>query len=149
MTELSLSELLRSTRDLHERFGVPFRVDVSERLVAEESYELLRASVSFQALERLAPHRVYKVRSVDYRRDVAFEAVDLFVVTLALLQAHDVTDDMLAQAIEHVIAKNDAKNWVSHDLVNGKITRREPTTPDDGARGAADTNRAHSGSEAG
>lgn len=119
MIELSLSELLRSTRELHARFGVPFRVDVSERLVAEESYELLRESALYDMIDSMG---YYADDALVY---VVEEAVDLFVVTLALLQAHDVTDDMLAQAIEHVIAKNDAKTAATHELVNGKITRRE------------------------
>lgn len=119
-TPLSLSALLASTRALHERFGVPFRVGVSERLVAEESYELLRASATNDVWN-------IDVGFVDHDAlmNIAHEAVDLFVVTLALLQAHGVTDDDLAQAIADVIAKNDAKTEATHALVNGKITRRE------------------------
>jgi len=117
-TPLSLSALLASTRALHERFGVPFRVDVSERLVAEESYETIKASVV------LFQHPQQHMKE-QYRHLLAREAVDLFVVTLALLQAHGVTDDDLAQAIADVIAKNDAKTEATHALVNGKITRRE------------------------
>ena len=127
MTDLSLSALLESTRALHERFGVLFRVDVSERLVAEEFRELIRASALVDYLS---------IADVDKRReqeDLAGEAVDLFVVTLGLLQAHGVTDDDLAQAMADVIAKNDAKTSATHVLVNGKITRREllaqPTAP--------------------
>lgn len=114
MTDLSLSALLDSTRALHERFGVPFRVDIAERLVAEEFRELMRESVLCDA---------------DWydgdKSPLSCEAVDLFVVTLGLLQAHGVSDDDLAEAIAAVIAKNDAKTTATHELVNGKITRRE------------------------
>ena len=119
MTDLSLSALLESTRALHERFGVLFRVDVSERLVAEESYELLRASAEAEYIS------IGGIDSDRERMKLTHEAVDLIVVTLALLQAHGVTDDDLAQAIDAVIAKNDAKTHATHELVNGKITRRE------------------------
>lgn len=118
MTDLSLSALWQSTRALHERFGVPCTVDVSERLVAEESYELLRASFEADYIS---------IGGIDADRErmkLTREAVDLIVVTLALLEAHGVSEDDLAQAMAAVIAKNDAKTHETHALVNGKITRR-------------------------
>lgn len=123
MTDLSLSGLLRSTRDLHWRFGVNFDVEVCERLVTEESYELIKASVEANFLGFNVDGKPFRFESdIDA---LVEEAVDLFVVTLALLQAHGVSDDDLAQAIADVIQKNDAKTSETHTLVNGKISRRE------------------------
>lgn len=110
MTNDSLYELLRSTRALHERFGVPFQVDVAERLCAEEFRELIRASVLCETTGEFW--------------HLSEEAVDLFVVVLGLLQAHNIPNSHLEEAIENVIAKNDAKTHDTHELRDGKITRK-------------------------
>lgn len=113
--KLSLTDLLRSTRELHERFGVPFTIGIAERLCAEEFRELIHESaIGDYQLEF----------GYSCRESIVEEAVDLFVVVLGLLQAHGVSDDMLADAIAAVIAKNDAKTDATHVLINGKITRK-------------------------
>lgn len=116
-TIVDITDLIRSTLELHERFDVDFDVEVAERLCAEEFRELIRASVLNDA-EGFSG------------REVAEEFVDLIVVGVGLLQAHGALE-LLQAAISRTIDKNDAKTDDTHILLNGKITRRSQPKPAD------------------
>lgn len=103
-------DLLRSTIDLHERFGVvrPTLKTVNA-LVKEEYKEFCDA------------------RDAGLKYDAAEEAVDLFVVVLATLWTLDVPQPAIDDAMRKVIAKNAAKiPGVTHGVneFTGKITRK-------------------------
>lgn len=108
---VDITDLIRSTLELHERFGVDFDVEGAERLCAEEFRELIHAS-AFASMGL-------------GRKPVLEESVDLLVVVLGLLTAHGLTENDLMQAIDTVIVKNDSKTHETHYVdSNGKITRR-------------------------
>lgn len=52
------------------------------------------------------------------------EAADVLVTVLNALYGLGYTYEQLESAIEKVCAKNDAKNWHSHTVVNDTIERR-------------------------
>lgn len=52
------------------------------------------------------------------------EALDVVVTVMGLLQAHGVTWEYVEWTANEVAKKNDAKTLDTHELVNGKITRK-------------------------
>ena len=104
-----LQRLWDSTEQLHSRFGTHTRVEAQMRVFFEEVYEFT-SSISDT---RIGPGIV------------SAEAVDVIVTVFSALQAAGIPFDRLADAIVSVAVKNDAKDWTTHEIRNGKISRRQ------------------------
>lgn len=107
-----LRALWDSTAALHERFGTHGRIDAQMRVVFEEVYEFTASVVSDEGMLSL---------------DTVDEATDVIVTLMSTLQSMGASFDHVAAAMQHVIAKNDAKTLDTHFVhpKTGKITRRE------------------------
>ncbi|MBN2471697.1 MAG: hypothetical protein JXN59_13330 [Anaerolineae bacterium] len=102
-----LRELVRSTFEFYDRFGVTPLVDEITRVFQEEAAELVEAASDGRD-----------------RAHIAEEAADVFVTAISLCAAAGVDVTLLIEQIYAVAAKNDAKTHDTHVYVNGKITRR-------------------------
>lgn len=106
---LSFEALVRSTADLHLRFGT--QQTLSEALLCfdEEVHEFEAEAVS-------ASRMAYPLTE---------EAVDVIVTLLGVLRAADVDEGQLAAMMLNVAKKNDAKTHTTHAINSeGKIARK-------------------------
>lgn len=105
-------ELYRSTAALYARFEVEPTLENTSRRFFEEVCEFKEAC-DYEAFT-----------DSDTRILIANEAADVLVTTIGMLLAMGMKPHELAAAISRVIAKNDSKTHATHELVNGKITRK-------------------------
>lgn len=115
-----LQELFESTASLYERFGVSDTHPLNrQRIFMEEALELIQASAKLSFYDDTG-----NITPVVVVQNTVDEAADVLVTVCGLLLAHEIDPDALSKSIERVIAKNDAKTGTTHELINGKITRR-------------------------
>lgn len=103
-------ELFRSTAALYARFEVEPTLENTSRRFFEEVCEFKEACDYGEFTD-----------AMDL---IADEAADVLVTTIGMLLAAGVGAKALQAAIERVIVKNDSKTHTTHELVNGKITRK-------------------------
>ena len=104
-----LQELWDSTHDLHHRFfpDKPPSFEMKRRVLFEEFGEFTQA-----------------IDMEDEPEDWCNEAADLMVTIMGLLQGMYLDYDDLRNAIDEVIAKNNAKTLDTHKVrADGKIAR--------------------------
>lgn len=110
----SLQALWDSTANLYARFGLVPIADVARRVFMEEVGEFMVAHVQAQ-----------NATNVGVSQALVEEAADVLVTTLGMLMAYTQTPDALRDAIQRVIAKNDAKTLDTHEVNSaGKIARK-------------------------
>ena len=112
----ALEQLWASTAALYERFGLDAITTPPakrRRIFMEEATELVEASV----IE-------VEYQFEEYSHGVSREAADVVVTVIGLLQAHGISLEQFTEAVSSVVEKNDAKTLDTHELVNGKITRK-------------------------
>lgn len=105
----ALTRLFISTTALYARFGLTARSTPPEqrrKFLMEEVGELIADSATHE------------------RGCMTEEAADVIVTVLGLLQSHGVTLAEINAACELVALKNDSKTTDTHELMNGKITRK-------------------------
>lgn len=118
MTNLGLSfeALVRSTNDLHERFGTRQTVDEALIIFREECGELTDAARLLSATRA-----IYRTH-----HDIEMEAVDVIVTVLGVLRVFGIGADELVAAMRTVAMNNDAKTHDTHYLRDdGKIARKQ------------------------
>ena len=102
-----LRDLIRSTLDFYDRFGItPTPADM-EKVFLEEVHELIEA--------------------VDAGHDkdhMAEEAADVIVTVIGLCHAAGIDPDHMIRQLYAVIDKNDAKTHDTHAFIDGKIRRK-------------------------
>jgi hypothetical protein len=110
---LAFAALVRSTADLHERFGTRQTVDEALDCLREEMRELTDAAA-------------FNMDWVAGERHVREEAVDVIVTLLGVLRAWYIRDGAFADTLLTVAMKNDAKTHLTHEVnAAGKIARKE------------------------
>lgn len=103
----TLRDLIQSTINLHERFGVIPRFDVTLNVFQEEVHELIEAAQAGTDLHHIAE-----------------EAADVFVTAIGMCLAAGVDGEAIIKQTRAVIAKNDAKTHETHAInEHGKIAR--------------------------
>jgi NTP pyrophosphatase (non-canonical NTP hydrolase) len=113
---LSFEALVRSTADLHERFGTRQTVDEALIIFREECGELTDAALLLDATRD-----IYGIN-----HDIEREAVDVIVTVLGVLHVFGISTGELADALLAVAKKNDAKTHLTHEVnAAGKIARKE------------------------
>lgn len=108
MLEDPLRRLAASTQALYERFGVTPSVAEAVPVFEEEVRELIEA-----------------VRQAESAQRIGEEAADVMVTVLGICFAAGLNVENVAQQIQTVIAKNDAKTHDTHAVIDGKIRRRQ------------------------
>ena len=116
----ALRRLWDSTEQFHTRFGTQTSVEAQMRVFFEEVYEFTAEMANPLGSE--------------YKRVV--EAADVIVTVCSALQSAGVRFEDIAAAIEDVAQKNDAKTWHTHEIRNGKISRKPPQPDRDAASDA-------------
>lgn len=105
-----IARLIVSTEALHERFGTRQNAEQAAARVHEEADEVTAA-----------------MRHNDVEHAEA-EIVDVWVTAFGLPRAIDSDALHVARRIDEIIAKNDAKTLLTHELRHdGKIARRKRT----------------------
>lgn len=103
----TLRDLIQSTINLHERFGVIPQFDVTLKVFQEEVHELIEAAQAGTDLQHIAE-----------------EAADVFVTAIGMCLAAGVNGEAIINQTRAVIAKNDAKTHATHAInEHGKIAR--------------------------
>lgn len=104
----SLRALIQSTVDFYARFDVTPELETATRVFQEEVGELIEAA-----------------KDGTNQLHIAEEAADVFVTAIGLCLASGVNTDMIIEQTHAVIAKNDAKTHVTHEInAYGKIARK-------------------------
>lgn len=106
--EEHFERLWLSTRGLHDRFGITPEIDSQAALIREEAEEVIAAARDEGADE------------------LAAEIADCIVVLMGMGMARGIALDRLQDAMNAVIAKNDAKTHETHYVnpATHKITRK-------------------------
>lgn len=125
MMSNALLDLFRSVSDLYARFGLTPTPDTTARMFAEEARELQ------DAVSKLSLIRDWQstfgeplVDEGDFAGDMLGEFGDVLFTAVGVMLAFGLTPAALAETVQFVIAKNDAKTLDTHAVVNGKITRK-------------------------
>ncbi|MDX1992783.1 MAG: MazG nucleotide pyrophosphohydrolase domain-containing protein [bacterium] len=103
----ALRDLIASTLDFYDRFGVQPTLDGATNVFHEEVAEFIEAAQA----------------GTDHDH-TAEEAADVLVTVIGLCKAAGVDTERLIQQVYAVIAKNDAKTHETHVYMDGKIRRR-------------------------
>ena len=107
---MAFEALVRSTDDLHERFGTRQTVYEALACFEEEIHEFKAEAVTGNLL---------------YAYPLTEEAVDVIVTLLGVLRAADIDRGMLAAMLLTVAMKNDDKSHLTHEVrADGKIARK-------------------------
>ena len=107
---MAFEALVRSTDDLHERFGTRQTVYEALACFEEEIHEFKAEAITGNLL---------------YAYPLTEEAVDVIVTLLGVLRAAGVDNGELASMMLAVTMKNDAKTHTTHAINSeGKIARK-------------------------
>lgn len=104
-----LRDLIRSTLEFYERFGIKPIPEDMEKVFLEEVHEFLEAVQLGQDKDHMAE-----------------EAADVIVTVIGLCYAADIDPDHMIRQLYTVMDKNAAKTHETHAFIDGKIRRRTP-----------------------
>jgi NTP pyrophosphatase (non-canonical NTP hydrolase) len=126
-----LKKLWRSTRALHQRFGLfPPNPVAVRKVFQEEVRELLEAGDVIKAIIALPDEQRTLDDLIVPRQHFAEEFADVLVTMLALADSYGVSKHTLKRAATAVVCKNDAKTDATHEINKaGKIARRKEVVP--------------------
>jgi hypothetical protein len=110
--------LIRSTRDLHARFGTAQTVRAAIRIAEEEWRETKHEAMSIAA---------GGLEGGNDQRQLSLEAADLFVTVIGLCDLCGVTTAQLKSAMQEVANKNDAKIPGETHMINPVTRKIQPT----------------------
>lgn len=116
----ALKQLWESTAAFQQRFGLDkkFSLPAQMRCVHEEISELAADAYGYWYTED-------GLDAENFVIDATQEAADVIVTVLGVLMGMGVEYSDVADAIEHIAAKNDAKTHETHAIdANGKVSRK-------------------------
>jgi hypothetical protein len=126
-----IKQLWRSTRALHQRFGLfPPNPVAVRKVFQEEVRELLEAGDVIKAIMALPDEQRVVDDLIIPRQHFAEEFADVLVTMLALADSYGVSKHMLKRAATAVACKNNDKTDKTHEVNRaGKIARRKAVQP--------------------